>query len=208
MGGDYYDFFKFGDNHHGLIIGDVSGKGTSAAFYMAEFKGVIQTLAKTFTDPKELMCQANQVFYSHIERRIFVSAIVGKYIPKKNLFQFVRAGHNPLLHVSNHNSKPVYIQPPGLAIGLDSGKKFNQIIKLEYVKLSSGDNLLLFTDGVTEARNNSGEEYGEERLSKVIYKSKKLSVFEIKENILDDIMNFVGNYPLHDDLTFIVIKRN
>ena len=87
-------------------------------------------------------------------------------------------------------------------------KKFNQIIKLESVKLSSGDNLLLFTDGVTEARNNSGEEYGEERLSKVIYKSKNLSVFEIKENILDDIMNFVGNYPLHDDLTFIVIKRN
>ena len=120
----------------------------------------------------------------------------------------MRAGHNPLLHVSNHNSKPVYIQPPGLAIGLDSGEKFNQIIKLETVKLSSGDNLLLFTDGVTEARNNSGEEYGEERLSKIIDKSKKLGVFEIKENILDDIMNFVGNYPLHDDLTFIVIKRN
>jgi serine phosphatase RsbU (regulator of sigma subunit) len=95
-----------------------------------------------------------------------------------------------------------------LAIGLDSGEKFNQIIKSESLKLSAGDNLLLFTDGVTEARNNNGEEYGENRLSQIIDKSKNLSAFEIKENILDDIMNFVGNYPLHDDLTFIVIKRN
>jgi serine phosphatase RsbU (regulator of sigma subunit) len=206
VGGDYFDFFKFRDNYQGIVIGDVSGKGTSAAFYMAEFRGVIQTLAKTFTNPKDLICQANQIFYSNIERKIFVSAIVGKYIPEKKIFQFVRAGHNPIIFTSNHNSKSQFIQPAGLAIGLDKGEIFNKIIKLESVKLSAGDKLFLYTDGLTEARNEDGEEYGEERLCKILESSKKSSSRELKEYLLEDIMHFVGDTPLHDDMTFIVIK--
>ncbi|MFQ5584325.1 MAG: SpoIIE family protein phosphatase, partial [Calditrichia bacterium] len=207
VGGDYYDFFEFGDGYFGVIIGDVSGKGTSAAFYMAEFKGVVQTLAKTFSDPLELICQANLIFFSHIERRVFVSAIVGKYIPEKSDFQFVRAGHNPLLHASNHHSPPVYVQPPGLAIGLDRGEIFDRTIELHHLKLEVGDNIILFTDGLTEARNAEGDEYGEERLIKVMENAHAYSAVEIKEIILEDVLNFVGNSPLHDDLTFIVMKR-
>jgi len=206
VGGDYFDFFKFGDNHQGIVIGDVSGKGTSAAFYMAEFRGVIQTLAKTFSNPKDLICQANQIFYSNIERKIFVSAIVGKYIPEKRIFQFVRAGHNPIIFASNHNSKSRFIQPAGLAIGLDKGEIFNKTIQLESLKLSAGDKLFLYTDGLTEARNEEGEEYGEERLCKILEESKKLSSRELKEHLLEDIMHFVGDTPLHDDMTFIVIR--
>lgn len=206
VGGDYFDFIQFGDGHQGIVIGDVSGKGTSAAFYMAEFKGVIQTLAQTFNNPKDLACHANKIFYSHIERRLFVSAVVAKYIPNKRMFQFIRAGHNPVLHCSNHNMQPLFIQPPGLAIGLDSGQKFNKIIQLETVKLEPGDSLVLFTDGLPEARNEKGEEFGEERLCQVLHENQRLSASEIKENILDEIMGFVGETPLHDDLTFIVMK--
>lgn len=206
VGGDYFDFVQFGDGHYGVVIGDVSGKGTSAAFYMAEFKGVVQTLAKTFTNPKELACHANQIFFSHIERRLFVSAIVGKFIPDKKVFQFIRAGHNPVLYSSNHQSKPSFVQPAGLAIGLDSGKKFNQIIQMESMKLVSGDALVFFTDGLPEARNANGEEFGEERLCQVLHGNQSLNASEIKECILDEIMGFVGETPLHDDLTFIVMK--
>lgn len=206
VGGDYFDFIQFGDGHHGIVIGDVSGKGTSAAFYMAEFKGVIQTLAKTFSNPKELACQANQIFYSHIERRLFVSAIVGKYIPNKKVFQFIRAGHNPILYCSNQNSAPIFIQPRGLAIGLDSGKKFDDIIQLESIHLKSGDAFVIFTDGLPEARNENGEEFGEERLCQVFHNLYDLNAGQIKERVLDEIMKFVGETPLHDDLTFIVMK--
>lgn len=206
VGGDYFDFIEFGDGNPGVVIGDVSGKGTSAAFYMAEFKGVIQTLAKTFTNPKDLACHANQIFYSHIERRLFVSAIVGKYLPDERIFQFIRAGHNPVLYSSNHNSNPTFIQPRGLAIGLDSGSKFNDIIHLETINLEQGDALVLFTDGLTEARNADGEEFGEERLCQILHDIGNQNAGEIKEHILDEIMSFVGETPLHDDLTFIVIK--
>jgi serine phosphatase RsbU (regulator of sigma subunit) len=206
VGGDYFDFIQFGDGNHGIVIGDVSGKGTSAAFYMAEFKGVIQTLAKTFTNPKELACQANQIFYSHIERRLFVSAIVGKYIPKKKTFEFIRAGHNPLLYSTNRNSAPTFIQPKGLAIGLDSGKKFDDIIQQETIQLNPDDTLVLFTDGLPEARNEKGEEFGDERLCQVIRENHNLTAAQIKETVLEEIMNFVGETPLHDDLTFIVMK--
>ena len=208
VGGDYFDFIQYGDGHHGIVIGDVSGKGTSAAFYMAEFKGVIQTLAKTFSNPKELACQANQIFYSHIERRLFVSAIVGKYIPNKKVFQFIRAGHNPVLYCSNQNGAPIFIQPRGLAIGLDSGKKFDNIIELETIHLKSGDTLVIFTDGLPEARDENGEEFGEERLCKVLHNLQHLNAGQIKEQVLDEIMKFVGETPLHDDLTFIVMKAN
>jgi serine phosphatase RsbU (regulator of sigma subunit) len=206
VGGDYFDFIQFGDGNHGIVIGDVSGKGTSAAFYMAEFKGVIQTLAKTFTNPKELACQANQIFYSHIERRLFVSAIVGKYIPKKKTFEFIRAGHNPVLYSTNRNSAPTFIQPKGLAIGLDSGKKFDDIIQQETIQLNPDDTLVLFTDGLPEARNEKGEEFGDERLCQVIRENHNLTAAQIKETVLEEIMNFVGETPLHDDLTFIVMK--
>lgn len=206
VGGDYFDFIEFGDGRPGLVIGDVSGKGTSAAFYMAEFKGVIQTLAKTFPDPKTLACRANQIFYGHSERRLFVSAIVGKYIPEKHIFEFVRAGHNPVLYSTNPHNKPVFLQPPGLAIGLDGGKKFDTIIKLERIQTNSGDILIFFTDGLPESRNEKGEEFGEERLCQVLQKCRDGNASEIKECILDEVMDFLGDTPLHDDLTFIVMK--
>ena len=98
------------------------------------------------------------------------------------------------------------MQPAGLAIGLDSGKKFNKIIQLKSMKLASGDALVLFTDGLPEARNGNGEEFGEERLCQTLHSNQNLNAGEIKECILDEIMGFVGETPLHDDLTFIVMK--
>lgn len=206
VGGDYYDFFMFADNQPGVVIGDVSGKGTSAAFYMAEFKGVIQTLAKTLTDPKELLCKANRIFYSNIDRRSFVSAIVGKFNPQKREFEFARAGHTPIVYCANHRDVPLQLQPPGIGIGLDSGSLFDSIIVKEKIVLSEGDTFLLYTDGLTEARNPNAQEFGEERLCALIMNCQNLSAIELKEKIMDSVMDFIGNTPLHDDLTLIVVK--
>jgi len=206
VGGDYYDFFNFADGTPGVIIGDVSGKGTSAAFYMAEFKGVIQTLAKTKTDPKEILCQANAIFYSNIDRRSFVSATIGKLNPKSRVFEVARAGHTPLIYCSAHHSKPQSIISPGIGIGLEKGLLFEKIIQPKKIRLQEGDTLLLYTDGLTEARDAKGEEFGEERLYELLNSCKSLSAEEIKETIMEKVTTFVNNTPLHDDLTIIVIK--
>ncbi|RMH89432.1 MAG: GAF domain-containing protein, partial [Calditrichaeota bacterium] len=207
VGGDYYDFIQFSDNLPGVVIGDVSGKGTSAAFYMAEFKGVIQTLAHTSRDPGKLLCRANRIFYPTIERHSFVTAIVGKLIPDRNRFRFARAGHTPVLHCSPARGLVTFLQPPGLGIGLDRGPLFEKILRVEEVELAPGDTLLLFTDGLIELRNAGGEEYGEERLAAMVQECHELSAEALKDRILNDIMDFSEGTPLHDDLTLVIIKR-
>lgn len=206
VGGDYYDFISFSDNHPGFVIGDVSGKGTSAAFYMAEFKGVIQTLASTLKDPKELVTKANRIFYKAIERQSFVTAIIGKIIPEKGIFQFVRAGHTPILHCSKKTGESKYLQPPGLGIGLEAGPKFEAIIKMEKIKLEPGDVLVVFTDGLIEARNKDGEEFGEEKVRAIMNGCDRQNAVQIKHKILAETTDFIEDTPLHDDMTFIVIK--
>ena len=206
VGGDYYDFIEFEDNMPGVVIGDVSGKGTSAAFYMAEFKGVIQTLARTTNDPKELISQANRVFYSNTERQSFITAIVGKYNPANRKFSFVRAGHNPVLHCCGKDGKTKYYQPSGLGIGLDSGTIFEDMINIETIDMAAGDTLLLYTDGLIEARDASNDEFGDDRLLSLVSNCNGASAAETKESILRSVMDFIGNTPLHDDLTLIVLK--
>ena len=206
VGGDYFDFIQFTDQNPGLVIGDVSGKGTSAAFYMAEFKGVIQTLANTLNDPKDLVSQANRIFYSAIERQSFVTAIIGKFIPEKRVFQFIRAGHTPILHCSGKNASTRYLQPPGLGIGLERGPLFEKNTQMEKVKLEPGDVLVLFTDGLIEARNKFDEEFGEERLQRIMSDCAGKSAVQIKHRILVETTDFIEDTPLHDDMTFIVIK--
>lgn len=208
VGGDYFDFIEFTDGCAGIIIGDVSGKGTSAAFYMAEFKGVIQTLGRTLSDPLEMISQANHVIFRNTERQSFITAIIGKYNPKSGLFSFVRAGHNPVLHCSEACPEGRFLQPPGLGIGLDRGPIFDELIRVEDVQLKPGDSLILFTDGLVEARSNGGEEFGEERLQNIVSGCNSSNADETRDLILQGFTDFVGNMALHDDLTMIVLKVN
>ncbi|MEJ2049519.1 MAG: SpoIIE family protein phosphatase [Calditrichota bacterium] len=206
VGGDYYDFFRFADGKPGLIIGDVSGKGTSAALYMAEFKGIIQTLAQNHTDPQALASDTNRIIYPNIERNSFVSAIFAKIDPENKQLTFARAGHTPVLFCSS-NGKPLRaIMTKGLGLGLDSGAIFDEILEQEILHLKEKGIVLFYTDGVTEARNESGEEYGEERLYQLIQDCKNKSAEEIKDILLNAVVDFCGKTSLHDDLTFIILK--
>ncbi len=206
VGGDYYDFFNFSDGNPGLIVADVSGKGTSAALYMAEFKGIIQTLAKSHENPHSLACAANRVIYPNIERRSFVSAILAKINPDDKMISFVRAGHPPLFHCPGNNHDPHQILSSGIGIGLDPGDKFDALLKEESVKIQDGGTIVFYTDGVIEARNAQGDEYSEERLMELARECNSDSVGDLKNRILDSVTDFCGKTPLHDDLTFVIVK--
>ncbi len=207
VGGDYYDFFKFSDGKPGIIIGDVSGKGTSAALYMAEFKGIIQTLAKNHTSPYSLTCDINKIVYQNIERRSFVSAITAKIDPKKQTVTFTRAGHTPVLYCSGNDHDPQNILTKGIGLGLDPGTKFNSILEEHTIKLARNGTVLLYTDGVTEARNEDGIEFGEDRLTSLVKACKAETAKQIKEYLLNSVSDFCGNAQLHDDLTFVILRN-
>jgi sigma-B regulation protein RsbU (phosphoserine phosphatase) len=207
VGGDYYDFFHYADGKPGIVIGDVSGKGMSAALYMAEFKGIVQTLAKSHTSPYELACNTNKIIYPNIERRSFISAIIAKIEPDTNTFKFARAGHTSILICIGNKRNPKNILTKGIGLGLDSGDKFNDILEEKSVHLKGNGTIILYTDGVTEARNGDGLEFGEERLTLLLKSCRAKTAMEIKENLLSSVLDFCGKTQLHDDLTFVILKN-
>ncbi|GAB4378423.1 MAG: hypothetical protein Kow0042_26960 [Calditrichia bacterium] len=206
VGGDYYDFFYFSDGKPGIIIGDVSGKGTSAALYMAEFKGIIQTLAHNYSTPYDLICAANRILYANMDRRSFISSIVAKMDPENMTITFTRAGHTPVLYCSGKQIKPENILTRGIGIGLDSGEKFNALLEEKTLSIEAGATAILYTDGVTEARNGTGEEFSEERLEKLLVECNAQNAEELKDVLLKAVLEFCGDSALHDDLTFVIIR--
>lgn len=206
VGGDYYDFFESDKSNFGLIIGDVSGKGTSAAFYMAETKGIIQSISRIYYAPYDILVKTNNILYESLERKSFITLLVAQINYNKNLLTFARAGHCPVIHYSAITDKINFLQPSGIAIGLDRGEIFNSTLKEEKLYFEINDILAFYTDGLSEAMNKNGEEFGEERLAEVLRQNSKLPVEELKDKVIDEILAFVGKQNLHDDLTLIIIK--
>jgi len=206
VGGDYYDFIKFNNNHLGIIIGDVSGKGTSAAFYMAETKGVLQSLSKSCSSPKELLIQANKILYDSIERKTFITMTATSIDYENRILSYSRAGHCPILKYDAKTKDAFFLQPEGIGIGLDSGEIFNKTLEEKQVKLNKGDIFIVYTDGLSEAMNSNKEEYGNERLRQILVENADKSVSELKEIIIDSILMFLDGQNLSDDLTLLLIQ--
>ncbi|NOX89969.1 MAG: SpoIIE family protein phosphatase [Calditrichaeota bacterium] len=207
VGGDYYDFFYEEDHNLGIVIGDVSGKGTSAAFYMAEAKGIIQSIAKQVHSPREILCHANNVLSESLEKKSFITLLIANIDSKNNQMRFARAGHCPVIHFKEDEKKVEMYQPSGIAVGLDQGPIFEKMLEEQTLSINQGDVLLFYTDGLSEAMNKNNEEYGEERLAQILMKNGQQSVETLTKILIDDIFKFVENQSLHDDLTLILLKR-
>ncbi len=206
VGGDYYDFFSQKSNSTGLVIGDVSGKGTSAAFYMAETKGIVQSLANIYTSPKEILISTNNILYNSLERNSFISLIVASINTKKKELIFARAGHSPVVYFEAKSANVSLLEPAGLAVGLDNGNHFNKILEERILKYNKKDVFIFYTDGLTEARNKDNEEFGEDRLRDIVQKNGHLTAEQLKEKILDNIFEFLDGTKLQDDLTMIILR--
>jgi serine phosphatase RsbU (regulator of sigma subunit) len=206
VGGDYYDFFDFNNGHIGFIVGDVSGKGTSAAFYMAEAKGVIQSLSKTFTNPKDLLIRTNEILYESLEKKTFISLLMATMDCKNQQLSFARAGHCPLLYFNAQEKKSHLLQPEGIGVGMEKGIVFNKTLAEQNIDCHKGDIFVFYTDGLSEARNRNGEEFGDDRLCTIIDENAAMNVSEIKEKIIDNILEFLDGENLADDLTLVLVK--
>jgi serine phosphatase RsbU (regulator of sigma subunit) len=210
VGGDYYDFFPLGDDRLGVLIADVSGKGTSAAFYMAELKGLMLSLSRTCASPRELLVTANQIISEHLDSRSFITMTYAVIDLAGRLMSYARAGHTPLIYRRENGGEASVevLCPDGLVLGLriDGGEMFERLLTDMTLPLERGDVLLLFTDGISEAMNDDSDLFGEARLAKLVEEHGHLPVDELRERILREIDAFVAGAPQHDDMTMILMK--
>ncbi|MBE3072360.1 MAG: SpoIIE family protein phosphatase, partial [Acidobacteria bacterium] len=211
VGGDYYDLFPLGDGRYGLLIADVSGKGTSAAFYMAELKGLMLSLSRIHRSPRELLVNANRIISDHLDSRSFITMIYAVIDAEARTMTYARAGHTPLIVRTGGHDGEASVQilvPDGMVLGvrIDHGELFERLLEESTIPLGCGDVLLFFTDGISEAMNVDSDCFGETRLARLIEEHGDLAPEELRERILREIQAFVGDAPQHDDMTMILLK--
>jgi sigma-B regulation protein RsbU (phosphoserine phosphatase) len=210
VGGDYYDFFPLGDDRFGVLIADVSGKGTSAALYMAELKGLMLSLSQTCPSPRQLMLTANQIISDHLDSRSFITMAYAVVDLAARTMVYARAGHTPLIYRSSRGDGEPSVEvltPDGLVLGLrlDGGQTFARLLTEITIPLHRGDTLLLFTDGISEAMDAESDLFGDDRLARLVGEHGHLPTDELRERILREIDAFVAGAPQHDDMTMILI---
>ncbi|HYG40388.1 MAG TPA: PP2C family protein-serine/threonine phosphatase [Cytophagales bacterium] len=208
VGGDYYDIYKFSENKTAFIIGDVSGKGTSAAFHMAQLKGVFHSLVQLDLSAQEFLNQANKALSRCLERTSFITITFFFVDLHHHKIQLIRAGHCPALFYDSINKKVYYLNTKGLGLGILRNQKFDNVNDVIDFVYNSNDILLLYTDGIVEAKNAEREEYGYERLKAILEKTHDFPAEKINQAIIEDLYNFCGTKKLEDDYTLVIIKFN
>ncbi len=203
VAGDYYDLFRLSDGRLAFLIADVSGKGTSAAFYAAETKGVVAALDKVLRCPKDVAIRLNEIWCEkHIHsKRMFITLIYGVFDPVSGAFELVRAGHPPAF-LCRANGTVERLAPRGLGVGL-SLERFAENMDACAGTLEKGDSLICYTDGLTEAASPTRDLFGEDRLEALLAKPGHCSI----TSILGAVSEFTQGQALEDDLTLLVLQR-
>ena len=204
VGGDYYDFFNLGEQKLGFVVADVSGKGISAAFIMAEVKGIFESLAKIIDSPRELLIKVNEILKNSLDKKSFVTAIYGIVDGKNSKVILSRCGHTPILY--SHDNLIERLTPAGIGLGLDYSGSFTNTIKEMEINLKNNDILVFYSDGITESKNHNMEDFGYDRLEKLIQSNKEKDVDSIANSIMQELTLFSKDSSQHDDITLVIFK--
>lgn len=207
VSGDYFDYIKIDDERLGVAIADVSGKGVPASLIMAICRSVLRSQAIGNPSPADVLQKVNRQLYPDIKEDMFISAAYLVLDHVRGQVTLARAGHDaPLLY----KQKTQTIQPlktPGMVVGIDRGDVFDRLTTDVAVELEPGDFIFLYTDGITEALDSEGNEFGLERTIAAVRSSAKESAAAIVTRMIDELRNFVGSTPQNDDITLIAIRK-
>lgn len=206
VGGDYYDFFEISKEKVGFIIADVSGKGISAAFIMAEIKGIFESLSQMIESPKEILVQANNILKSTLNKKSFVSALYGLIDMNEEVLYFSRAGHCPVILI--RNGEVNLFKPSGIGLGLTNSYHFKEHLEEFKIDLKQNDNLIFYTDGITEAKNKELEDFGDERFIKILLNNADQTVEKISNEVIKEVTLFSKDHSQYDDITLVILKWN
>jgi serine phosphatase RsbU (regulator of sigma subunit) len=205
VGGDYFDVLPLSDHEIGFVVADVSGNGTSAAFYMAELQGMIRATASLLPSPAALLAQINRAMSGVLSRNVFITAVYGR-LSDRGQVSLARAGHNPPI-ILRADGEIEAVSPPGAGIGVLRDQRFEDNLDTVTLSLAPGDLMAIYTDGIVEARNTEGEEYDIQRLTAVLRRNAASSSSAIHDAVLRDVASFTGLDVVQDDQTLLVIKR-
>jgi len=206
VGGDYYDTLRVNDHEVALIIADVSGKGTTAAFHMSQMKGIFHSLALHVKDPKSFMESANRALIYCLERGSFISATYFVVNTNTKVIRYSRAGHCPVLYHKAATGTTEYIKDKGTALGMVRSNDYAKFVENNEIPYAPGDVMILYTDGITEAKDQRGDEFGEERLADALREVAGKSSREIENHIMQKLYEFSGSKDINDDYTTMTIK--
>jgi phosphoserine phosphatase RsbU/P len=207
VSGDYFDYIKVDDERLGVAIADVSGKGVPASLIMAICRSVLRSTAPQNPSPSDVLQKVNRQLYPDIKEDMFISMAYTILDYAHNKITLSRAGHDaPLLY--KRSAKTVTpIKPPGMAVGIDSGDVFDRITRDFSVELERDDCLIFYTDGVTEALDAQGDEFGMDRMIQSVHASAANGAPAIVNRLAEDVRNFMGSQPQHDDITLIAVRK-
>ena len=203
VGGDFYDFFRIDDDHIGLVMADVSGKGIPAAIFMAVSRTLIRTIALQGYDPGVCLTKSNDLLCKESVESMFVTVFYAIYDIRTGEIDYCNGGHNSPYIIRANGRVEQLPTSTNCMVGAIDGMSYNN----ETVQLGVGDTLVMYTDGVNEATNAQFEEYGDARMEQALGALSGKTCQEIIDGQLADVRAFVGEAPQSDDITLMALKR-
>jgi sigma-B regulation protein RsbU (phosphoserine phosphatase) len=209
LGGDYFDFITIDDNRFAVVVADVSGKGVGGSLIMNMVRTIMRTEAVRNPAPRHLLSIANFFLKDEIPKSMFITLFYVLIDATSNVITYACAGHNPGFLLNPEKKAMIQIKPKGIPLGIHLFDERQFAMKMEEhsKRFGSGDILLLYTDGITEAMNAKKELFGEERLIGILKDNEMVNPKLIKEAIQRELDIFTGKEPQSDDITFVIIQR-
>lgn len=203
IGGDFYDFFPLDNDIMAFVIGDVSGKGIPAAFYMSIAWATIKIYAVNYKFPAEVVYNTNNFLFDISKEGMFATLVYGIYYKNLNKLTYISAGHTYPIYYNSNLNRTEFLICQNKPVGIFPNIKFNE----KEIIFNKGDLFFIYTDGVIEATNNRNEQFGETRLVNIMKENLTLSSNQIISKIFKHINNFYKSSPLFDDITMMAIKK-
>src|SRR5881398_2470389 len=207
VSGDYFDYLEVDNTRLGVAIADVSGKGVPASIIMAICRSVLRAEAARNPSPADVLRNVNRQLYPDIKEDMFISMAYLILDHQRNGIMLARAGHDAPLLYKQESQTVTPVKSPGMVVGIDSGNVFDRLTADFAIRLERDDCLVLYTDGVTEALNTEGDEFGLERTIQSVRASATDGAQAIVKQVIDDVRNFTGSNPQNDDITLIAIRK-
>jgi sigma-B regulation protein RsbU (phosphoserine phosphatase) len=201
VSGDYYDFVQIYDDHLGLVIADVSGKGVPAALLMAFLRASLRAAIHIGYAPNISMAKVNYLLWESIESNQFVTAFYGALDATNKTLAYANAGHNPPLLMSADGTAS-FIDRGGIPLGMFRDTRYYEY----YLPVESGQTLVLYTDGATEAGSPDGREFGRDRLEQKVREGRHLGAKELIKFLHSAILDWTNGRGSSDDVTFVIVK--
>ncbi len=202
VGGDFYDIFKISEDNIGFVIADVSGKGASSGLFMALSRSIVKVYAYEGDSPAEVLYKSNNVIIEDSKNGMFVTLFYAVIDTKNKKIKFSNGGHNRQIFYNKEKNECRYLYVKGKPLGVIENSNYFE----EEIDINEGDILFLFTDGINESVNVNFDEFGDDRLLKLITENNEKSVYELRDIVLSELREFVGEAKQTDDITMFIIK--